>query len=125
MKRILIVDDSEKDSRLLRDYLTSHGYSAVTAKDVEEAFTQMQAQKPDLVIMDIMMPDLSGWKTCDRIKKDPLYQDVPILMCSSLIQDDGEFRAYQTGDAYIQKPINLVDLLTMVQKLVDKKSTGG
>jgi CheY-like chemotaxis protein len=120
--KILIVDDNEKDLKLLNDYLSSHEYSVVTAKDGEEAFSQMQIQKPDLVILDINMPDLSGWKTCDKIKNDPLCCDVPILMCSSYIQEGDDFSQYQAGDAYIQKPVNLVNLLTTIQKLLDKKS---
>lgn len=124
--KILIVDDNGKDITLLKDYLTSHEYSVFTANDGKEAIEQLQNQKPDLVIMDIMMPDLSGWKTCDKIKKDPLYQHIPIILCSSLIQDDGQFSAYQTGDAYIQKPINLVGLLKLIQKLLNQSnpSTG-
>lgn len=118
--RVLVIDDNEKDSKLLKDYLTINGYCVVTAKDTADAFDQMQAQKPDLVILDINMPDLSGWKTCDKIKTDPLLKHVPILMCSASIEDDGDFSAYQTGDAYIQKPVNLVSLLTTIQKLLEK-----
>jgi CheY-like chemotaxis protein len=121
--KILIVDDNAKDLKLLTDYLTLNEYSVVTAQDGEGAFSQLQTQTPDLVILDINMPDLSGWKTCDKIKNDPLYRHVPVLMCSASIEDDGHFSAYQTGDAYIQKPVNLGSILTTIQKLLSKKSS--
>jgi CheY-like chemotaxis protein len=102
-----------------------HEYSIVTADNGTEALNQIKIQKPDLVILDIMMPDMSGWKTCDQIKNDPQSRHIPVLMCSAYIEDDGKFNEYQAGDAYVQKPINLTGLLTTIQKLLDQKSRGG
>jgi CheY-like chemotaxis protein len=121
--KILIVDDNEKDLKLLSAYLLSQGYEVIISKDGADVFKQLQAQNPDLVIMDIMMPDISGWKVCDKIKKDPLYQHVPILMCSAYIEDDGEFSKYAAGDCYIQKPINFDLLSATIQRLLSKKLT--
>jgi len=120
-EKILIVDDNERDVKLLKDYLMINDYFVVTAKNGADAFNQIQAEKPDLVILDINMPDMSGWRTCDKIKKDPLNMHVPVLMCSSYIQDDGNFGIYKTGDGYIQKPVNLGNLLIKIQELLSKK----
>jgi CheY-like chemotaxis protein len=119
--KILIVDDNEKDVKLLNDYLVIHKFFVFTAKNGEDAFNQIQAQLPDLIIMDIMMPDMSCWSTCNKIKKDPLYRHIPILMCSAYIEDDGEFSKHHTADGYIQKPIILGSLLSTIQKLLEKK----
>jgi CheY-like chemotaxis protein len=122
--KVLIIDDNEKDLKLLKDYLTSHGYAVDTVNNGPDGLKQMKVNPPDLVITDINMPDLSGWKTCDQIKSDPLLRHIPILMCSASIEDDGNFGAYQAGDAYMQKPLNLLSLLAMVQKLIENKSEG-
>jgi CheY-like chemotaxis protein len=122
--KIFIVDDNAHDLQLLKDQLTLHEYSVVAANNGADALKQMQAEKPDLVILDINMPDMSGWKTCDQIRSDPFLSHIPILMCSAYIEDDGRFDAYQTGDGYIQKPVNLANLLTMIQELLDKKTRG-
>lgn len=119
--KILIVDDNEMDLKLLDDYLSRQGYDVVTAPDGTDAFSQVQACNPDLVIMDIIMSKLSGWKSCEQIKNDPRYRNVPVLLCSSLIKDDSEFNEYGTGDGYIPKPVDLSRLLTMIQKFLNKE----
>jgi CheY-like chemotaxis protein len=119
--KIVIIDDNEKDLRLLKDHLTVNGYAVETANNGTDGLNLIRAQNPDLVITDINMPDMSGWKTCDQIKNDPLLRHIPILMCSASIEDDGEFSQYQAGDAYMQKPLNLLSLLAMVEKLLHEK----
>ena len=119
--KIFIIDDNDKDLKLLTDYLTINDYAVVACQDAANAFNQMRDEKPDLVILDINMPDLSGWRACDKIKSDPALKHIPVLMCSASIEDDGDFSAYQTGDGYVQKPINLLNLLTTIKKILDKK----
>ena len=118
--KILIVDDNDKDIKLLHDYLLSQECIVVIAKNEADVFKQLQEQNLDLVIMDIVMSDMSGWRICDKIKRDPLFKHIPVLMCSASIKEDDDFSKYETGDGYIQKPINFNRLVTAIQKLLIK-----
>ncbi len=122
MKRpkILIVDDNERDAQLMREYLSDHGYDIVVTQEGADALNQMQIHNPDLVIMDIIMSKMSGWKACEEIKKDERYRHIPVLMCSASIQDDEEFHRYGTGDGYIQKPVRPDQFLSVVKEFLNK-----
>lgn len=118
--KILIVDDNEKDLQLLQEYLSGRGYDVVATQDGSDAFNQVQTHNPDLVIMDILMSKMSGWKVCQQIKDDVRYQHIPVLMCSGSIQEDDDFSIYGIGDGYIQKPFRIDRVVTVIQKLLDK-----
>ena len=120
-RKILVADDSEQDVILIQNHLLRQGYAVITAKNGNEALAQVQAQNPDLVIMDLMMPEISGWKACEKMKEDPRYQHIPVLLCSALIQDDGKFSQYEVGDGYFPKPIDFDHLSSMIQKFLNKK----
>ena len=82
--KILVVDDTPANVKLLGDLLASKGYQVSTAANGEEALAKVAAEKPDLVLLDVMMPGLSGYDVCRRIRSDPATALLPVVMCTSL-----------------------------------------
>ena len=94
-KRILVVEDQEDNRRILRDLLTSAGYEMIEAENGEEALAAAAAQRPDLILMDIQLPLLDGYEATRRIKADPAFDAIPIIVVTSyaLSGDEGKARA--------------------------------
>ena len=81
--RILIVDDSPTERYYLTDILVRNGYTVTTAENGEQALTMIRADKPDLILMDVVMPGANGFQVTRSIARDPELQDVPVIICSS------------------------------------------
>ncbi|HBZ97567.1 MAG: two-component system response regulator [Phycisphaerae bacterium] len=119
---ILIVDDNLQNLELMQAYLEELGCSISTATDGLEAIEAIDADKPDLVLLDVMMPRMSGFEVCQKIKAQPTTKDVIIIMVTAL-NEVGDFeRAVDCGtDDYIAKPVNKLELLTKVQSLLEHR----
>lgn len=114
---ILVVDDSATDRHFLADLLTRHGYSVTTADNGESALLQIRSKRPDLVLMDVVMPGQNGFHATREIARDPQTQDLPVIICSSKQQDsDRAWGLRQGARDYLVKPIDPVQLL---QKIAD------
>lgn len=106
MADILIVDDVEADLFYLRDVVEHAGYHARTAVRGDEAITMARAKRPDLILLDITMPDMSGFKVCAILKKDVRFRKVPIIFVSASKLEDDKVRAFQLGGVdYVSKPV--------------------
>jgi twitching motility two-component system response regulator PilH len=90
--RILIVDDSPTERYYLTDILVKHGFSVSTAENGEEAISKIRADKPELILMDVVMPGSNGFQVTRSIAKDPDMQDIPVFICSSLGHAPGRAR---------------------------------
>ncbi|HVX83749.1 MAG TPA: response regulator [Phycisphaerae bacterium] len=116
---ILVVDDVPQNVELLVEYLDSLNSTIHTAADGLEALDKVPKIKPDLILLDIMMPRMSGFEVCRRLKADPKTRDIPILMVTALNELGDIERGVESGtDDFLTKPINKLELLTRVKSLL-------
>jgi two-component system, OmpR family, alkaline phosphatase synthesis response regulator PhoP len=117
--RVLIADDDPLGAELLEAYLTGNEYELRTAGDGEQTLQLVASWKPDLILLDVMMPRISGFEVCKRLRSDPATRDIGILMITALDQPSDRERAVEAGtDDFISKPINKTDLLLRVRALL-------
>ena len=118
IKKILIVDDSKTELMFMTDLLGKNGFLVRTAENAEEAFRRLSEEKPDLILMDVVMPGQNGFQLTRAITRDPLYADVPIIMCTSKNQEtDRVWGMRQGAKDYITKPIEAGDLMAKIKVL--------
>lgn len=117
--KVLIVDDNPQNLELLQAFVESLPVKVITARDGAEAMQQIALHHPDLVLLDIMMPRISGFQVCDRIKKDPSTRDIQVLMVTALHGiDDIEEAADMGADDFVSKPVSKIELITRVKSLL-------
>jgi PleD family two-component response regulator len=122
--RVLIADDNPQGVELLEAYLNGSDYEIRTAADGEETLRQVKQWRPDLILLDIMMPKISGFEVCKRLRADPATRDVAVLMITALDQPSDVERAVEAGtDDYLTKPINKAELLLRVRSLLKSRLT--
>ena len=121
-RRILIVDDDPAILRLLSTNLKARGYEVVTAIDGAQALEIAHREKPDLIVLDIMLPKMSGFEVCKRLKKDPKTSDIPIIMVTALNELGDIERGIDSGtDDFLTKPVNKWELITRVKTMLKLK----
>ncbi len=124
--RILIADDTPQAAELLEAYLSGPEYDLEFASDGEETLQRVAANRPDLILLDVMMPRLSGFEVCKRLRADPATRDIPILMITALDQPLDVERAVEAGtDDFLSKPISQAELLHRVRSLLKIRPGAG
>jgi two-component system cell cycle response regulator DivK len=122
-KRILIVEDHQLDGKLLKDILESHGYETLQTGDGLEAIDLAVAKRPDLILMDIQLPDISGLEVTRRLKGDERSRRIPIIAVTAFAMGWHEREALDSGcDAYISKPISIFGFLRTVESFLSRFS---
>lgn len=117
--KIMVVDDNAQNLELLVAYLEPLGCRVTTAADGIEALDKIPADIPDLVLLDIMMPRMSGFEVCRKLKSDPQTRDVPVIMVTALNELGDIERGVESGtDDFISKPVNRLELITRVKSLL-------
>ncbi len=117
--RILIVEDQEDNRKILRDLLTSAGFTPLEATTGEEGVTLAERERPDLILMDIQLPGLDGYETTRRIKGNPALQQIPIIAVTSYALSGDDVKARDAGcDGYITKPFSPRALLATVREFL-------
>lgn len=117
--RILIADDNPQGVELLEAYLSGDAYDLRTAADGEETLSQVRQWHPDLILLDIMMPKISGFEVCKRLRRDSRTKGIAVLMITALDQPSDIDRAVEAGtDDFVTKPINKSELLLRVRSLL-------
>ena len=116
---VLIVDDNEQNLELVQAYLEDLGCQIRTARDGAEAIKLVEAEQPDVILLDVMMPRMSGFQACSRLKANPATKDIPIVMVTALNEVGDVERAVESGaDDFLTKPVNKLELLTRVKSLL-------
>ena len=117
--RILVIDDNAQNRELLVAYLDGLGCKLVTAVDGVDAMAKIAAQTPDLILLDVMMPRMSGFEVCRKCKVAPETRDVPIIMVTALNELSDIEKGVASGtDDFITKPVNRLELVTRVKSLL-------
>jgi CheY-like chemotaxis protein len=117
--KVLVVDDNPQNTELVSAYLESLPVEVATAIDGVEAMAQAERFRPDVVLLDVMMPRMSGFEVCQKIKQNPALRDTVVIMVTAL-HEVGDFeRAVECGcDDFITKPVNKLELVTRVRSLL-------
>jgi len=126
MPRILAVDDEPNIVRLIQVNLERHGYQVETANNGAQALAKIRQNRPDLLVSDVMMPEMDGFELLASIRRDPNLMDLPVIMLTAKAQDKDVLEGYKTGaDMYLTKPFNPQELLAFVKRILSSHSEGG
>lgn len=118
MTTILLVEDSLTETELLTSYLKQAGLAVVSVKSSEEAQVHLRSRKPDLVILDVILPGQSGFEFCRNLKTDATTQGIPVVICSTKGTEADKLWGSMLGaDAYIPKPVNQQQLMQTIRQL--------
>ncbi|MDP3082729.1 MAG: response regulator [Rubrivivax sp.] len=116
IQKILVVDDSKTELYHLQDILGRHGYSVRTAENGEEALRRLAEDKPDLVLMDVVMPGQNGFQLTRSITRDPRFAGLPVILCTSKNQETDKVWGMRQGARdYIVKPVNADELVAKIK----------
>ncbi|MCC6525364.1 MAG: response regulator [Polyangiaceae bacterium] len=118
-KKVLLVDDSETALHMGRLILGRGGYQLVLARNGAEAVTKALAERPDLILMDVVMPELNGFEAVARLRAEDATRDTPIIMVTTRGEEDNVRRGFEAGcNDYVTKPINTVELLSKIRSFL-------
>ncbi len=120
---ILVVDDVPTNVKLLADLLAAKGYRVATAASGKEALAQIESDRPSLVLLDVMMPDMSGYEVCRAIRANPAHGILPVVLITALDPDKERIKGLEAGaDDFLTKPVNQAELFARVKSLLRIKS---
>ena len=118
IRNVLIVDDSKTELMFLSEMLKKAGFAVTTAENAEDAQRRLEQAKPDLILMDVVMPGQNGFQLTRAISRDPRYTDIPIIMCTRKHQDtDRVWGMRQGARDYITKPVDQAELMGKIKAL--------
>ncbi|MFH1815517.1 MAG: response regulator [Pseudomonadota bacterium] len=118
IKRIMVVDDSPTERHVLNAFLTRKGFEVIIAENGEQAIEKAKAEKPDLILMDVVMPGVNGYQATRTITREDSTRDIPVIMCTSKdLPTDRIWGMRQGALDYMVKPVNLEELLDRIQQL--------
>ena len=118
IQKVLIVDDSKTELMFMTNLLQQNGMSVRTAEGAEEAFKRLAEEKPDLILMDVVMPGQNGFQLTRSINRTPEYTAIPIIMCTSKnLETDRVWGMRQGARDYITKPVDAVELFAKIKAL--------
>ena len=118
IRNVLIVDDSKTELMFLSEMLKKAGFAVTTAENAEDAQRKLDQGKPDLILMDVVMPGQNGFQLTRAISRDPRFTDVPIIMCTSKNQEtDRVWGMRQGARDYITKPVDQAELMVKIKAL--------
>lgn len=119
--RILVVDDELDMVQLIQARLEAQGYEVLAAYDGEEGLEKAHSEKPDLILLDLMLPKMDGYKVCGLLKRDTRYAKIPIVIFTARAQKQDEELSLECGaDAYLTKPFDAPVLLGKIQELLTR-----
>ncbi len=121
MSKILFVEDEPDIVYLVKKTLENEGYEVAVALTGDEGLKKLRAERPDLVLLDIMMPDIDGWEVCKRIKENGKTKDIPVVMFTVRSSEGSKLKSfrYAHADAHINKPYSKEELLSTIKGLLE------
>ena len=124
-EKILLIEDERDMVYAVNLQLEAQGYTVVNAYDGYDGFEKAKSEKPDLIILDLMLPKIEGYKVCRMLKFDDKYKDIPVILFTSRAQEsDNEMSKEVGADAYVTKPFEPEILLSKIKELLKKNSKG-
>lgn len=124
--KVLIVEDNELNMKLFDDLLTAHGYETMKARDGTHVLDLARSYKPDLILMDIQLPEVSGLEVTQWLKAEKDLKHIPVVAVTAFAMKGDEEKIRQSGcEDYISKPISITDFIKTVQKYLDQAVVGG
>ena len=126
MPRVLVVDDEINIVRLIQVNLERHGYTVETAYNGAEALAKIKENRPDLLVSDVMMPEMDGFELLANVRRDPMLMDLPVIMLTAKAQDKDVMEGYKTGaDMYLTKPFNPAELIAFAKRILSSSIDSG
>lgn len=120
-QKVLIIEDNDLNLKLFRDLLEANGYQTVETKEGINALELTKREMPDLILMDIQLPEISGLEVTRKIKADPEVNEIPIIAVTAFAMKDDEEKILRAGcEAYISKPISIINFLETVKQFLNK-----
>ncbi len=117
-RKILTCDDEKHIVRLIQVNLERQGYEVITAYNGAECLEKVQEDRPDLIVLDVMMPEMTGFEVLEALKKDPETENIPVIMLTARAQDSDVLRGWQSGvECYLTKPFNPMELIAFVKRI--------
>ena len=118
VKKILVVDDSPAERHVISELLVRSGYQVITAENGEEGIEKARREKPDLILMDVVMPGLNGYQATRTLTRDETTKQIPIIVCTSKGQETDRIWGLRQGALdYLVKPVNAVELLAKIAEI--------
>lgn len=125
-RKILVVDDERHIVRLIQVNLERNGYQVVSAFDGKDALKKVEAERPDLVVLDVMMPHMDGFEVLKRLQANPATRGIPVVMLTAKAQDIDIFKGWSSGvSAYLTKPFNPLELITFIKRIFSGRDDYG
>lgn len=122
-QKILVIEDDYKSLKLFKDLLELQGYQVLEAEDGKGTLSILESEKPDLILMDIILPDINGFELIKLVKAKPETKDIPVVAVTSLAMYEDRIQCLEAGFMeHISKPINTVDFIKKVEGLLEFKS---
>ena len=117
-RKILTCDDEKHIVRLIQVNLERQGYEVITAYNGVECLEKVKEDRPDLIVLDVMMPEMTGFEVLEKLKNDPETESIPVIMLTARAQDSDVLRGWQSGvECYLTKPFNPMELIAFVKRI--------
>jgi two-component system alkaline phosphatase synthesis response regulator PhoP len=117
-KKILTCDDEKNIVRLIQVNLKRQGFDVIAAYNGRECLEKVAEEHPDLIVLDLMMPEMTGFEVLEELKKDPSTAHIPVIMLTARTQDQDVLRGWQAGvECYLTKPFNPIELITFIKRI--------
>jgi len=122
IKKVLVIEDDPVERQVLLQALKNSGYVSYGAQTGEEGLTLFKKVKPDVVLLDVVLPGIDGWDVLKKIKSGPLSRKVPVIMITAKSENTDKITGYEIGaDFYVTKPYNISKLLPIIRNIVSEK----
>ena len=123
-RTVLVADDDEDILQLVAFRLERAGYTVVTASDGQQALTAAREHRPDLAVLDVMMPGLNGYEVTRQLRSDPATAEIPVILLTARVQEADVSRGFEAGaDDYLRKPFSPQELRSRVQAILARRSS--
>ena len=122
--KVVVVDDDPMLVKMLQSRIQANGFEVSAFTNSEEAIHRLQAEDPDLLVTDIIMPNVSGWMITQEIKRNEDFKNLPVILLSSLIEKEGQAERHEIGDYFMSKPVMMDKLVEKIKELILSQRKG-